>query len=351
MKSVTRKCWSVVLFLCVLGFVIGCSNNDQKKPETAMPAVSATPAANSSGSNVVPTPQPQPQDVAVSVDGKILKKSELEKNINEILKKFKDKIPADKTKEARESIKKQMVNTFIIRTLLAGEIEKRNIQATDKEIQNLKDMMKTRIPPGKNIDDVLKENGVTKEELAFAVKVDKLQNLEAGKKAKPSAAEIKKFYKDNKEKLFSEPESVHVRHILVAVKPEDDEKTKEQKKAKIEDVRKQLLAGADFAEMARKYSDCPSKDNGGDLNYIKKGQMVKEFENAAFSQEKNAIGPVVKTQYGYHVIQVLDHRPAKDVPFEKIKDRIAAYLEQQKKMQIFNELLKNLQHQAKIIVY
>jgi len=350
MKSVTRKCWRVVLFLCVLGLVIGCSNNDQKKQETAVPAVSETPAVNSD-QNVSAVPESQPQDAAASVDGKILKKSELDKNVNEIIKKFKDKIPADKVKEAKENVRKQMINTFVLRTLLSNEIEKRNIQATDREIQAAKDKIKANIPPSKNVDEFLKENGITREELAFAVKVDKFRDMETANKAKPSSKEITKFYNENREKLFVESEAVHVRHILVAVKAEDDEKTKAQKKEKIEGLRKQLLAGADFSELARKNSDCPSKDVGGDLNFIRRGQTVKEFENAAFSQEKNAIGPVVQTEYGYHIIQVLERKPANKIALEKVKDKIAAYLEQQKKMQIFNDVIKNLQQNAKIIIY
>ncbi|MEN6420364.1 MAG: peptidylprolyl isomerase, partial [Smithella sp.] len=152
-------------------------------------------------------------------------------------------------------------------------------------------------------------------------------------------------------KLFSVPESVHVRHILVAVGKEDSDKIKAEKKEKIESIRKQLLNGGDFADVARKNSDCPSKEVGGDLNYIKKGQMVKPFETAAFSQEKNVIGPVVKTEYGYHIIQVLDRKPAKKITLEEAKGKISAYLEQRKKVEAFNAILKDLQSKAKIVVY
>ncbi len=111
--------------------------------------------------------------------------------------------------------------------------------------------------------------------------------MEAGKKAKPTEKEISKFFTDNKEK-FTTQESVHVRHILVTIDAKDDEKTKAEKKARIENLRKQVVEGADFAEIAKNNSDCPSKENGGDLGEIKKGQTVKPFEDAAFSQEINA---------------------------------------------------------------
>ena len=118
----------------------------------------------------------------------------------------------------------------------------------------------------------------------------------------------------------------------------------------IEGLRKQLLDGANFAEVAKKNSDCPSKEAGGDLNFIRRGQTVKPFEDAAFSQKNNAIGSVITTEFGYHIIQVLDKKPAKKIALETVKDKISAYLEQQKKSEAFNDVLKNLQQKAKIII-
>jgi len=116
----------------------------------------------------------------------------------------------------------------------------------------------------------------------------------------------------------------------------------------MENLRKQLT-NENFAELARKNSDCPSKEVGGDLSFIKKGQMVKEFENAAFSQEKNVIGPVIKTEFGYHVVQVLDKKPAKKITLDEAKGKISAYLEQRKKIEAFNDIMKKLKEKAKIV--
>jgi peptidyl-prolyl cis-trans isomerase C len=344
-----------VLFVFVL--VSGCGDNDKNKKKSPAP-VSGTnqiqPAVSGSAvSNVAPvvaTEQAGANDIAVSVDGKVLKKSELEKKINEMINKFKDKVPADKQKELRENIKKQLVNTFVIRTLLVNEIEKRKIEASDQEIKIAKDKLQANLPANKKLDEFLKENNISQEEIAFAVKVEKFKNMEIGKTAKPTQKEITKFYNDNRDKLFVEPESVHVRHILVAIKKEDNDKVKAQKKEKIENLRKQLLSGGNFAELARANSDCPSKEVGGDLSFIRRGQTVKPFEDAAFSQQNNAIGPVITTEYGYHIIQVLDKKPAKKIALGTVKDKISAYLEQQKKSEAFNGVLKDLQQKAKIIV-
>ena len=110
-------------------------------------------------------------------------------------------------------------------------------------------------------------------------------------------------YDDNKE-LFIVPEKVKARHILIQVQPEDGEEEKASKREKAADLRERIVKGDDFAALAVVASECPSKARGGDLGMFTRGQMVPSFEEAAFSQEVGEIGPVVETDYGFHVIQV-----------------------------------------------
>jgi peptidyl-prolyl cis-trans isomerase C len=134
--------------------------------------------------------------------------------------------------------------------------------------------------------------------------------------------------------------------------PEDTEKNLTDKKAKAEDLRKKLQGGADFAKLAAENSDCPSKQAGGDLGTFARGQMVKPFEDAAFSQEKNAIGPVVETDFGFHIIQVLDHQASQVQKLDAdTKKRISAFLEGQKRKAAFDAKVKQLKGAANIVVY
>ena len=358
MRNRINKSWMAIFILFVFVLVSGCGDNEKNKKESLGPAVGTNqiqPAVSgSSVSNAAPVvvdEQAAAIDIAVSVDGKVLKKSELESKVKDKLKMLKDKIPADKQKEFRENIKKRLVDEFIMRTLLINEMAKKKIEVSDQEIKVATDKIKASLPPNKKFDEFLKENKISHEDIMLGIKVEKFANLEIGKKAKPTQKEISKFYNENHDK-FVILESVHVRHILVTTKKDDDEKVKAQKKEKIENLRKQLLKGDDFAEVARKNSDDnSSKAAGGDLNFIKRGQTVKAFENAAFSQEKNAIGPVITTEYGYHVIQVLERKPVKTMALEEVKDRLSAYLEQQKQLKAFGAILQKLKENAKIVVY
>lgn len=329
-----------ILVICV--FPASCGNSEEKKKDNQSTAVVADSAAS----------QADTSDIAVSVDGNVLKKSTIEKEIKERLDTFKDKdkIPADKLPEIRANIRKQMVEEFIVRTLMTGEVAKRKIEATENEIKTTMDQITANLPPDKKLDAFLKENKISKDDIILGIKLKKMVLQDLGKKAKPSPKEISKFYKENKDK-FIMPENVRVRHILVKLAEGDDEKVKAEKKAKIEDLRKQIINGADFAEIARKNSDCPSKENGGDLGLITKGKTVKPFEDAAFSQKINEVGPVVTTEYGYHIIQVLEKNKTKTISLEEVKSKIAAYLEQKKQSEAFSALLKKVREKAKIVIY
>ena len=358
MKNIINRNCIVIFVLFTFVLVSGCGDNDKNKKKSPAPVIGTNQIQPAVSGSVAPSAAPvvvmeqaTATDIAVSVNGKIFKKSDLERNVEDRIKMLRDKIPADKQKEFRGNLKKRLVDAFIMRTLLINEITKNKIEVSDQEIKAATDMIKATLPPNKKFDELLKENMITKEDIVLGIKIKKYVNLQTGKIAKPTQKEISKFYNDNRDKLFKASESVHVRHILVAINKGDNDKIKAEKKEKIENLRKQLLSGGDFAELARKNSDCPSKEAGGDLNFIKRGQTVKPFEDAAFSQEKNVIGPVITTEYGYHIIQVLERKPAKTIALDEVKDKISAYLEQQKQSIAFNSILQKLKGNAKIVVY
>ena len=314
----------------------------------------ATPQA-APGPLVATTPPTlSPTDVIAEVDGFKLTRAQLDLEVKKKMQEMQGKIPAEKLPQVTIALRKQLVDDFIVRTLLLNEVNRRKIVATDKEIADAMNVMKESLPAGTTMDEFMKKSGVSNEqlrqELTLGIRINKLVNTTKTAKATPSEKEIQEFYKKNKEK-FRTPETVHARHILVAKTAGDDEKAKAAKRAKAENLRKQLLAGSDFAALAKANSDCPSKDQGGDLGTFSKGQMVKPFENAAFSQKKNEIGPVVETDFGFHIIQVLDHQPSKIQSLDKeTKLKISAFLQQKKKYDAFNEIMQGLKAKAKIVV-
>ena len=121
---------------------------------------------------------------------------------------------------------------------------------------------------------------------------------------------------------FRMPERVHARHILLKTEGKSDAE-KKALMAKAEDLLKQLKNGADFAELAKKNSQDGTAEQGGDLGWFVRNQMVPEFDSVAFSLKPKELSGVVTTQFGYHIIQVIEKDPAKIKPFEEVKDDLA----------------------------
>ena len=147
----------------------------------------------------------------------------------------------------------------------------------------------------------------------------------------PTDADLLRVYTENKDS-YRLPERVNVRHILLKTNDKDP-KSDATVKAKADDLVKQLRAakGANFAEMAKKYSDDPgSKDKGGEYDGVVHGQMVPEFDKAAFSLKVGEISDPVKTTYGYHILQVLAHEQPQLKPFDEVKAQLAVEYKKQR---------------------
>lgn len=181
------------------------------------------------------------------------------------------------------------------------------------------------------------EEGITKskeyEELVEKVKVELASHMAATSVVEgiqvTEEAE-REFYKENQD-AFQEKAQVSARHILV--------ETEEQ----AGQIAEELAHGLGFAEAAGKYSTCPSKEKGGDLGWFGKGQMVPEFEKAAFGGEiGKTIGPV-KTQFGYHLILVEDRKEAKARSFEEVQAQIHQQLIQGKQQAAYDAKVKELE--------
>ncbi|MBA4396905.1 MAG: hypothetical protein C0394_05925 [Syntrophus sp. (in: bacteria)] len=354
-RGLTYTVMTVCLLLLSL---IACNPREEK------PAASKSDSPVAAAPQLPPAQQPQqqapaspgaaiPANLVVDVNGHKMTKEQLDAELEKRMLVVKDQIPKERLQEVRAKAKQRLIDDFVVRNLLLGEINLQKIAATDQDVREAFDQLKSNLPQGVTIEELMKKNQLTQaqmnEEVRVGIQINKLVLASMGGKTKPTNKEINAFYQKNQDK-FQMPESVHARHILVSKAAGDDEKTKAEKKAKADDLRKQLLAGADFAETAIKSSDCPSKQAGGDLGAFARGQMVKPFEDAAFSQKKGEIGPVVETDFGYHIIQVLEKNNSKTMALDsEMKEKILAFLTQQKQQEAFERLVKNLREKANIV--
>jgi len=154
-------------------------------------------------------------------------------------------------------------------------------------------------------------------------------------------ADIERAYNNNSQQ-YETPEQVRASHILVKTEGKDEASVK----AKAEDLLKQARAGADFAELARKNSeDEASAKNGGDLDYFGRGRMVPEFDQAVFAMQPGQISDLVKTQYGYHVIKLVDKKNATTRPLAEVRQQLADQLAYERAQAQAADLAQSLEKQ------
>src|SRR5262245_28279655 len=153
-----------------------------------------------------------------------------------------------------------------------------------------------------------------------------LDREQARQKVVVPPSDVQRFYNDNIQQ-YQTPEQVRASHILLETAGKNDEDVKKR----AEEVLKQGKGGADFAELAKKVSeDKGSKANGGDLDYFGRGRMVPEFEQAAFAMQPGQISDLVKSQFGYHIIKVVDKKAASTRTLDEVRAQIQATLTTQR---------------------
>jgi peptidyl-prolyl cis-trans isomerase C len=158
---------------------------------------------------------------------------------------------------------------------------------------------------------------------------------ETKKSAPVSEDDVREHYQQNKEKYMI-PEMVRASHILTSTEEEAYQ------------AKGELERGADFAAVANEYSKDLTKDRGGDLGYFKKGQMIPEFESAAFNLDIGQVSDVVNTRFGYHIIKLIDRKPAAYRGFDEVADEIRVSIMRDRQRQSFDAFAAQLREQADI---
>jgi peptidyl-prolyl cis-trans isomerase C len=160
----------------------------------------------------------------------------------------------------------------------------------------------------------------------------------------------KQYYESNK-KEFESSEEVKASHILCKIPEGATQEQKDEVLGKIKRVQERLKAGEKFEDLAKEVSDCPSSQKGGDLGFFTKGRMVKNFEDTAFGLEKGKSSDIIETQFGYHIIKVVDKKKTGIKAFEEVKPLIENNMKREEYQTRVTKLIQELKEKAKIEIF
>ena len=202
-----------------------------------------------------------------------------------------------------------------------------------------------------NYRKALEAQGVTEEdfrkELEKGARVNKLVAQAWSSVPEPTEEEVASFYEAHKSE-FVEPEQVLCQHILVKTEENDMLEVKSAAFEKIRAIRERIVAGGDFAEEAKKNSDCPSGAEGGSLGWFGRGMMVPEFDQAAFSMKKGDVSDIVTTQFGYHIIYKAGEKGGGEQTLVDVHDQIKDLLRHEARGRAMDQFVAELRENAKI---
>ena len=294
--------------------------------------------------------QPKPADAAAVVNGSVITQEALLFETQRVMEQMarQGQVPDE---AMMPQMRENVLNRMIEEELLYQDSQAKAIKVPEDRVNKELASIKERFPSEKEYNDALAGIGMSEDALAQkitrGVAIEELIKTHVIQDITVSAEESRNFY-DQNASMFEKPEQVKASHILIKTAEDATDDQKMEARKKIDDVRKKAVAGEDFAALAKEYSEGPSNVRGGDLGYFSRGQMVKPFEDVAFSLKQGEISDVVETQFGYHIIIVTDHRPASVVDYETAKAQIEERLKQEKSLGQIRQYIETLREKADI---
>jgi peptidyl-prolyl cis-trans isomerase C len=255
------------------------------------------------------------------------------------------------TADQQKELEIQAVQQLVSAELLYQAGQKLEYKDLDKQIEDKLAQGRAKFSNEQDFAKAIKELEMDEKDLRDYTRRDLVITNFVEKTIVPTVKlaedDARKFYDQNPDK-FTRSESVRASHILIGLDAKASVDDKKKAREKAEKLRKELAGGADFAALAKGNSTCPSSQQGGDLGYFGKGQMVAPFEQAVLALKPGEISDVVETQFGYHVIKLIEKKAAEKAEFKDVRPQIENYLKNQKTGAAVNDYLAEARKGAKI---
>ncbi len=342
--------WIQTACVCLLAFALaGCRRNDDAATDNTMDQQPGSALGEKSNDN---------SPVVVKVNGHCLTERQLQNSVNMRLKlEGAFRLPPDKLAQRRHACTEQTIDSFIGNVVFMKEADRLNITITEHDVDKAIVEIRARLPKDTSWELWLKARNKTEAKLRDDLKKDpterilKLLKMQTSHIRNATDREISDFYAKERD-LFRIPANLVVRHLLVNCPSGTEDKIADEKKRLAADYRKQLLKGADFAELARKHSECAQTKLSGGMFPMKitrqRPVLPKRILEAAFELRVKKISSVLKSELGYHVVQVLEHNKKSIRPLDDVRASIANHINAKLREPAVNEYKQQLRSKATI---
>lgn len=288
--------------------------------------------------------------IAALVNDEPITTYDVDKEREAMEKGLEDKAPRDAAGKAQ--LREVALNSLINKKLIEQKIKELDVKITDEEVrQTIEDVKKSNNITQDNLVDALTARGISFDEYKAQIREQlerlRLISLEVRSKIQISETEVRAFY-DANPKMFQVDEAFRVRQIFFKVSPQASEQDRKRITAVAEKVLQEAKSGADFAALAKKYSEDSSAREGGDLGSLKKGDILPEFEETLVKMKPGDISGLIRTQAGVHILKLEEFRQGKQRGFDASKLEIEDILYKKKSEERFNQWIEDLRKNASI---
>ena len=251
-------------------------------------------------------------------------------------------------------IRSEVLESMIRRELLYQDSRKAGIKPDETAITKEIFALKQQFPNDAEYRNELSRRNLTEESLRSQLERNSaLQQYVDRKfiaKVVVTDDEMVEYYQSHLD-LFKQPLQARVSHILIQVDPKWDDSRKQEARKKADQIVRNLKKGQDFAALAREQSDGPTRTNGGDLGYIRKGQLDAQLENAVFKLKAGETSDIIETSYGFHIFKIIDRKPETVLAYDTVKEQIRQRLAQEKARQDADAYAKSLREKASVEIF
>ncbi|MRR06641.1 MAG: peptidylprolyl isomerase [Deltaproteobacteria bacterium] len=252
----------------------------------------------------------------------------------------------------KDQIRQVALDSLINKKLIEQKVKELDIKVSDDEVkQAIEDVKKTNAISEENLRAALAARGISFDDYKIQLKEQlerlRLISLEVRSKIQVSEKEIQEYYAANAGK-FQVDEAFHARQIFFSIPAKASADQQKQVAEKAEKVLAEAKEGADFVELAKKYSDDPSGKEGGDLGFLKKGEVLPEFEKALTTMKTGDVSGLIRTAAGIHIIKLEEIREGNQQNYDAVKREIEDILYKQKSEERFSQWLEGLRKNAAI---
>ncbi len=302
-----------------------------------------------------------PKGAVAQVGETVITQEQFDQRVADITAQLQGQAPdKEQDPEGYKLFEQRILDYMVTLEIVTQKQAELGVNITDEDLQTQLDQIKQMFGGDEaKFADALEQQKITLDQLKQNLRERSLMTKAAEEVTKDVAVsdeEIAAYY-DEHTSDFEQDETRTARHILIAPSDPSDTSTQptdaqwQAALTEAQQVRKEIVEGADFGEKAKEVSDDPgSKELGGDLGVVQKGMMVPEFDQALFSLEDGQISEPVKTQYGYHIIQVTQINPAKQQTLDEVKEQIKSQLLDQAQQKAWEAWVADMKSQLNVVI-